>query len=62
MNEMVKSAKQLYKINLGIDENERLLRAQGAMYFLMRNDKNLKKMLRHEYEVNKENLPFILKD
>ena len=62
MDEMVKSAKQLYKINLGIDVNERLLRAQGAMYFLMRSDDNLIKMLRSEYEANKEILPFILKD
>jgi len=62
MNEMVKSAKQLYKINLGIDEHERLLRAQGAMYFLMRNDRSLEKMLRREYKANKKNLPFILKD
>ena len=62
MDEMVKSAKQLYKVNLGVDENERLLRAQGAMYFLMRSDENLIKMLRSEYELNKDNLPFILKD
>ena len=62
MNEMVKSATQLYKVNLGIDEHERLLRAQGAMYFLMRNDKNLEKMLRREYKLNRKNLPFVLKD
>ena|ERR1700722_15300453 len=62
MKELIKSAQKLYKVNLGIDEHERLLRAQGAMYFLMRNDKNLEKMLRAEYKANKKNLPFVLKD
>jgi len=61
-DEFVKSIKELYKINLGVDKSERLLRAQGAMYFLMRNNENLKKMLRSEYELNKDILPFILKD
>jgi hypothetical protein len=61
-DEFVKSIKELYKINLGVDRSERLLRAQGAMYFLMRNSENLKKMLRSEYELNKVILPFALKD
>lgn len=61
-DEFIKSLKELYKVNLGIDENDRLLRAQGGMYFLMRNSETLKKMLRSEYEENKDNLPFILKD
>ena len=54
--------KELRSINLGIDNDERLLRAQGAMFFLMKNNENLKKMLISEYEKNKENLPFILKE
>lgn len=61
-DEFVISIKELYKVNLGVDKSERLLRAQGAMYFLMRNSENLKKMLRSEYELNKDILPFVLKD
>jgi hypothetical protein len=61
-DELVKSIKELYKINLGVDNSERLLRAQGGMYFLMRNSENLKKMLRSEYELNKDILPFTLKN
>jgi hypothetical protein len=61
-DEFVKAIKELYKVNLGIDKNERLLRAQGAMYLLMRNNENLKKMLKSEYEKQKDYLPFILTD
>jgi hypothetical protein len=61
-NEFVNAMKELYKINLGTDNNEKLLRAQGAMFFLMRNNEILKKVLISEYEKNKENLPFILKE
>lgn len=60
-DEFVKAIKELYKVNLGIDKNERLLRAQGAMFLLMRNNENLKNMLLKEYERNKDNLPFVLK-
>lgn len=59
--EFVKALKELYKVNLGVDDNERLLRAQGAMFLLMRNNVSLKKMLKYEYEKNKTWLPFILK-
>jgi hypothetical protein len=61
-DEFVKSLKELYKVNLGIDKEERLLRAQGAMFLLMRNNENLKKMLKMEYEKQKKYLPFILTD
>ncbi|MFT6211273.1 MAG: hypothetical protein ACJATE_001906 [Bacteroidia bacterium] len=61
-DEFVKAIKELYKVNLGIDKNEKLLRAQGAMFLLMRNNDNLKKMLKTEYERQKEYLPFILSD
>ena len=59
-DEFVKAIKELYKVNLGIDKNEKLLRAQGAMFLLMRNNENLKKMLKSEYEKQKEYLPFTL--
>lgn len=60
--EFVKALKELYKVNLGIDNNEKLYRAQGAMFFLMRNNDKLRLMLKSEYEKNKDILPFILAD
>jgi len=58
--EFVKGIKELYKINLGIENNDRLLRAQGAMYMFMRNNEKLKELLLFEYENKKEYLPFVL--
>lgn len=60
-NEFVKGIKELYKINLGVENEERLLRAQGAMYMFMRNNDKLKELLLFEYENKKEYLPFVLK-
>ena len=60
-NEFVKGIKELYKINLGIENDDRLLRAQGAMYMIMRNNEKLKELLRSEYENKKHYLPFVLK-
>ncbi|MFW6327189.1 MAG: hypothetical protein ACOC2F_02665 [Bacteroidota bacterium] len=59
-DEFVKGIKELYKINLGIENEERLLRAQGAMYMFMRNNDKLKELLLVEYENKKEYLPFVL--
>lgn len=59
--EFVKGIKELYKINLGIENGDRLLRAQGAMYMFMRNNDKLKELLLLEYENKKEFLPFVLK-
>jgi len=61
-DEFVKSLKELYTVNLGIDKDENLLRAQGAMFLLMRNNENLKKMLKREYDKQQEYLPFVLTD
>jgi hypothetical protein len=61
-DEFVEAIKELYKVNLGIDKDEKLLRAQGAMFLLMRNNENLRKMLKSEYEKQKDYLPFILTD
>jgi len=52
--------KELYTLSLGLDKDERLLRAQGAMCMLMKNNPKLRQLLVIEYEANKENLPFIL--
>jgi len=59
-NEFVKGIKELYKINLGIEIDDRLLRAQGAMYMFMKNNDTLKELLLFEYKNKKEYLPFIL--
>lgn len=58
--EFVEAIKELYKVNLGLDKNEKLLRAQGAMFMLMKNNESLIKMLKSEYERQKIYLPFIL--
>ena len=59
-NEFVNALKELYTLNLGIKNSERLLRAQGAMYAIMKNNTILRKMLGIEYERHKMYLPFIL--
>lgn len=59
-NEFVKGIRELYKIHLGIEDSERLLRAQGAMYMIMRHNEALKELLLLEYENKKEYLPFVL--
>lgn len=60
-NEFVKAIKELYKVNLGIKNDEKLLRAQGAMYMMMRNNQKLKELLVFEYQNKKNYLPFVLK-
>lgn len=59
-NEFVAAIRQLYKQDLGVNREDRILRAQGAMFSLMRNNEPLKKMLISEYENKKDFLPFVL--
>lgn len=59
-NEFVNGIKALYTLNLGIDANQRLLRAQGAMFMYMRNNEILKKALLATYRKKKDFLPFVL--
>lgn len=59
-DEFVNNVKQLYKLNLGVEKEEQLLRAQGALFMLMRNNDLLKDMLKSEYEKQKAFLPFVL--
>lgn len=61
-DEFVKAVQELYSINLGIDNNEKLLRAQGGLFLLMRNNANLRLMLQTEYARQKAYLPFVLVD
>lgn len=60
-DEFVKGIRKLYQVELGQDPDEKLLRAQGVMYFYMRNNAVLQDLLRKEYEAKKELLPFALK-
>lgn len=60
-NEFVAAVKELYKQDLGVDREARLLRAQGAMFSLMRNNEQLRNMLVVEYDRKKDFLPFVLK-
>jgi tricorn protease-like protein len=60
-DELVSGVKDVYKLNLGTDENEKLLRAQGAMYMYMRHNEKLKDLLIGEYMKREQNLTFVLK-
>jgi hypothetical protein len=60
--EVVQVTKELYRINLGINRDERLLRAQGMLYALMFNNAALKKCLLDSYQSSKNELNFIILD
>ncbi len=53
---------KLYKLSLGNNLEERLLRAQGAVYMMMRDNDVLKNMLLSEYKKNMNYLPFVIID
>lgn len=59
--EVIKNARKLYGVKLGVKKEERLLRAQGALFMLMYGNDLLKKLLLEAYETQKQNLPFIIK-
>ncbi len=61
-DEFVKGVKEVYTLNLGIEKEERLLLAQGALYMYMRNNETLKKLLLAEYEKQKNELSFVLRN
>lgn len=56
----VNGIRRLYTLNLGLDEEERLLRAQGAMYMFMREQPELTALLKMEYGEKRHFLPFVL--
>lgn len=62
IQEFTSEVKELYKVNLGVDANERLLRAQGALFMAMRSNTYLRTMLKEAYELKKEQLPFVWAD
>jgi len=59
-NELGHAITELYKLNLGVDKKERLLRAKGAVFMQMFYNQKLRDMLLYEYERQKEYLPFVL--
>lgn len=59
-DELVKESKELYKLNLGINKEDRLLRAQGMLYCLMFNNEALKKALLDSYQATKNELSFVI--
>ena len=61
-NELVNTIKELYNVNLGVDKEERLLRARGAVFMQMFYNQKLRDMLLYEYEHKKDYLPFVLRD
>lgn len=61
-DEFVKTVKEIYTINLGINNTEKLLRAQGALYILMKRNEKLKTALLNEYHNQSALLPFVLKN
>ena len=60
-DEFVKAIHELYKLDLGVEKEDRLLRAQGVMFSLMRNNDQLRMLLLSEYEKKKEYLPFVIR-
>ncbi|WHT40477.1 hypothetical protein QNH98_07930 [Myroides sp. mNGS23_01] len=59
-DDFIQSVHKVYKLNLGIDEQEQLLRAQGALFIQMFQSVELHKLLLEEYERKKNILPFYL--
>ncbi|NEV94408.1 hypothetical protein G3567_09660 [Psychroflexus sp. YR1-1] len=59
-DEFIAAIYELYKLDLGVEKEDRLLRAQGVMFSLMRNNAKLKQLLLSEYEKKKEYLPFVI--
>lgn len=59
-NEFKTAINEIEKIELGISQDDRLLRAQGAMYMMMYNNPQLRNVLRTEYENHQAYLPFVL--
>lgn len=53
--------RELYTLNLGVETNDQLLRAQGAIFITMRHSEALKQLLIDEFKSKKEYMPFVLK-
>lgn len=56
------TVRNLYLLNLGVKPEERVLRAQGAVFMSMSQNENLKQALMDEYNLRKEVLPFLIEE
>ncbi|HUH26475.1 MAG TPA: hypothetical protein VLY87_07595 [Flavobacterium sp.] len=56
--EIINEFQKITPISIGIDTEERVLRAQGALYVLIYNNKVFRDVLMKNYEDNKTILPF----
>lgn len=60
--EYTDALKKVSTLSLGINKQERLLRAQGALFMLMKMNPKLRELLRMEYEKQKHMLHFYLEE
>lgn len=59
-DEIVKEFHKIVPLSMGVEKEERILRAQGALMVLMYQNESFKKALLKEYEVKKDILPFTI--
>jgi hypothetical protein len=59
--EMTQAVKAICKIKMGLNRDEQLLRAQGALYIIMARNEKLKEALLFEYQRQKASCGFVLK-
>ena len=60
LNSFYDVVRDLYNLNLGVDPEEKILRAQGAVFMTMSQNEALKAALQQEYDSRKKDLPFIM--
>ncbi len=59
-DEIIKEFHKIVPLSMGIEKEERILRAQGALMVLMYQNESFKQALLKEYEDKKEILPFTI--
>lgn len=60
-DEIINEFQKITPISMGIKKEEKILRAQGALYVLIYNNKTFRDVLMKSYEANKNILPFAIK-
>ncbi len=61
MNNFKGYMRELYNLNLGNDQEDRLLRAQGVMMQMMKKDVQLNGILAYFYAQHEKDLPFVIR-
>ena len=59
-DEIIKEFHKIVPLSMGIEKEERILRAQGALMVLMYQNESFKQAILKEYEVKKDILPFTI--